>query len=308
MSFPSLSRYTLWNNGQMVNDQINLPGRSTCCWSIKTKCQWKKWETSSCSTPLALHMPLAHTAPSLFHNQGKTPLHLTSCCCHTNKSLLFPGRWNPLPYSYNVRRKIYYPMKGVVLFPVLNFSDHFLSGYLIFSTNVMLNFSLSFCWLWYHTKTLGTEETTIKKRSQFISRTYCQVSILWLTFCISWNDVKEALRLRGRIELWLCFQFLLKLRLNAALHSAFFLATNNAILLLRDVNEQRVFEMYVWVLCKKTCARCNIHKRFVVAKFNEIMQGRNMIYLTLVKSSIPEYGIFDLGKVQYTRMWCIRPW
>ena len=25
---------------------------------------------------------------------------------------VFTGRWNPLPYSYNVRRKLFYPMKG----------------------------------------------------------------------------------------------------------------------------------------------------------------------------------------------------
>ena len=30
--------------------------------------------------------------------------------------LLFLGKWNRLPYSYNVRRKIYYPMKGSTLF------------------------------------------------------------------------------------------------------------------------------------------------------------------------------------------------
>ena len=29
-------------------------------------------------------------------------------------SFILPsGRWNPLPYSYNVRRKLYYPMKGI---------------------------------------------------------------------------------------------------------------------------------------------------------------------------------------------------
>ena len=33
-----------------------------------------------------------------------------------------------------------------------------------------------------------------------------------------------------------------------------------------------------------------------------------MVYSTLIRSNISNYGIFDLGKVEYTGMWYIRPW
>ena len=33
-----------------------------------------------------------------------------------------------------------------------------------------------------------------------------------------------------------------------------------------------------------------------------------MIYSTLVGSNLPEYGVFTLGMVKYTGIWCIQPW
>ena len=35
---------------------------------------------------------------------------------------------------------------------------------------------------------------------------------------------------------------------------------------------------------------------------------RNIVYSTLVRSNIPEYGIFNRGKVEYTGKWYIQPW
>ena len=34
----------------------------------------------------------------------------------------------------------------------------------------------------------------------------------------------------------------------------------------------------------------------------------NMVYWTLVRANIPEYGILDLGRVEYTGIWYIGPW
>ena len=33
-----------------------------------------------------------------------------------------------------------------------------------------------------------------------------------------------------------------------------------------------------------------------------------MVYSTMVRSNIPEYGIFNHGKVEYTGIWYIQPW
>jgi hypothetical protein len=53
-------------------------------------------------------------------------------------NFLCPGKWNRLPYSYNVRRNVYYPMKGeyiIAIIPAksLLFSEHHKFCMLLFS-------------------------------------------------------------------------------------------------------------------------------------------------------------------------------